>query len=79
MAQPSFRVNDKIDEWVEERTKYSNNKSQWYRYAAQTMRSADLAMDEIYERYQYDERREFVVEAIEKHLEDKKRELNHMD
>jgi len=43
------------------------------------MRSADLAMDEIYERYQYDERRQFVVEAIEKHLEDKKKELNHMD
>jgi metal-responsive CopG/Arc/MetJ family transcriptional regulator len=36
-------------------------------------------MDEIFERYQYDERQEFVVEAIEGHLEDKKQEINKMD
>ena len=79
MGHASFNLDDDIEEWVEERTKYSNNKSQWYRYATLTMRSADLAMDEIYERYQYDERREFVIEAIEKHLEDKKKEINQMD
>ena len=44
-----------------------------------TMRSADLAMDEIYERYQYDQRREFVIEAIENHIEKKKKEVNNMD
>jgi len=43
------------------------------------MRSVDVALDEIYKPYQYDERREFVVEAIEKHLEDEKQEIDKMD
>lgn len=79
MARASFQLDDDIEEWIENRMAYGQSKSAWYRYASQTMRSVDLALDEVYEPYQYDERREAVIEALEMYIEKKKKENDNME
>jgi len=78
MGHASFQIDDDIEEWIEDRMAYGQSKSAWYRYASRTMRSAELALDEIYEPYQYDERREAVIEALEMYIEEKKKENDNM-
>jgi len=79
MAKASFQIEDDVEEWVERRLDYGMSKSEWYRYASHTMRSVELALDDIYDPHQYDERREFVIQVMEEAVEEKKKELNHMD
>lgn len=75
MARASFTLDDDVEEWVESRMAYGQSKSAWYRYAAETMMQAELILNEVYERYQYEERAELVEAAIKKEVERRKREV----
>lgn len=74
MAQTSFKLSDDLDDWIEQRLTYGQSKGQWFRYAAQTTHELDEILDELYEEHQYDQRREFVVNAIAEKVEETKRD-----
>lgn len=69
MAQASFRLDDQIEEWVKTRLVAGQNKSIWYRYAVETTMQCDPILDEIYERYEYEKRQEFVEMAVKEKVE----------
>lgn len=76
MAQVGFRLNDDLDDFVQSRLVPGQNKSIWYRYSVKTMVQADPILDELYERYQYDERQEFVEAAVREKVDRVKKEGN---
>lgn len=69
MARPSFQIRDDIDEWVESRLVAGQAKSVWYRYATKTIMQCDPILDEMYERYQYEKRQEFVEAAVKEKVD----------
>jgi len=77
MAQTSFRLEDDIYEWVEERLLPGQSKSIWYRYAVETMHHVDVQLDTLYESYQYEERADFVEEAVMEKIERVREDANH--
>lgn len=76
MAQTSFRVDDEVPDFVDSRLVPGQNKSIWYRYAVESMMQVDPILDDLYERYQYDERQEFIEMAVKKEVERVKQEGN---
>lgn len=75
MARASFTLDDEIEEWVENRMAYGQSKSAWYRYAAETMMGVEPILDEVYERYQYEDRQELVEAAVRKEVDRRKAEV----
>ena len=73
MAKPSFNLDDDIDKWVEDRLVYGQTKSAWYRYAVRTTMECDEVLDELFEKYEYDKRREFVLNAVSEKVKETKR------
>jgi hypothetical protein len=65
-GQASFRLDDDIENWVENRLIAGQGKNVWYRHAVETMMSIGPTLDEIYEPYQYDERQELIEAAIQR-------------
>jgi metal-responsive CopG/Arc/MetJ family transcriptional regulator len=55
---------------------YGQSKSAWYRYAAETMMQCEPILDELYERYQYEERKELIEAAVKKEVDRRRREIN---
>jgi len=76
MAQTSFRFDDEIKEWVDNRLIQGQNAAVWYRYAVESVFAADQYLDDIYEPYQYDERKAFIEEAVRKEVERRKDEVD---
>ena len=76
MGQTSFRLPDQIENWVNGRLVSGQSKSVWYRYAVETTFQVDPILDEIYEPYQYDERKELVEAAVKKEVERRKNNTN---
>ncbi len=76
MAKPSFNIDDEVEEWVSSRLIAGQSKSVWYRYAVKSIMQCDPVIDEIFERYQYDERQEFIEEAVKREVERRKNEVN---
>lgn len=72
MARASFTLDDDVEEWVESRMAYGQSKSAWYRYAAETMMQIEPVLDEVYERYQYEDRKELIEAAVIKEVERRK-------
>ena len=77
MAQTSFRLQDEIYEWVEDRLLPGQSKSIWYRYAVETMHNVDGQLDTLYEPYQYDEREDFIEDAVMEKIDRVRGEANH--
>jgi hypothetical protein len=77
MAQTSFRIEDDIYEWVEDRLLPGQSKSIWYRYAVETVHNVDQHLDTLYEPYQYDERSDFVEAAVKEKIERVRNDANH--
>lgn len=77
MGHASFMLDDEIEEWVEDRMAYGQSKSAWYRYAAETMMHVDGQLDVLYERYQYDERSDFIEDAVMEKIERVRNDANH--
>jgi len=72
MAQTSFRFDDEIKNWVDSRLIQGQNAAVWYRYAVESAFVADQYLDDIYEPYQYEERKEFIEAAVQKEVERRK-------
>lgn len=72
MAQTSFRLDDELSEWVEDRLIAGQNKSTWYRYAVRMGMENDELLDELFEPYEYEKRREFVMNAVAEKVEETK-------
>lgn len=73
MAKASFVVEDDLDNRVERRLVPGQSKASWYRYAVQTVMNSDIMLDEMYEPYQHEERREFIEEAVREKIECEKK------
>ena len=76
MATTSFRIEDEIDNWVESRLVPGQSKSVWYQYATRTTMAVDPILDDLYERYQYDERQDLIEAAVKKEVERRKAEVD---
>jgi len=76
MARASFTLDDDLDDWVESRLVAGQAKAVWYRYAVQTTMQCDPILDELYERYQYEERQEFIEAAVKEKVEEVKKEAD---
>jgi len=72
MAQASFRLSDDKESLIESRLVPGQQKSKWYRYAVQTQLENDEVLDELFEPYEYEKRREFVREAVSEKVEETK-------
>jgi Arc/MetJ-type ribon-helix-helix transcriptional regulator len=70
MAQTTFRFPDNVDERVEERLATGQPKSVWFRYAATTMIQCEKDLDELFGPYEFQEREEFVRQAVQEKIED---------
>jgi len=69
MAQPSFRVDDEVDHFVESRLIAGQAKAVWYRYAVTTMMQCDPILDSLYDRYEYEKRQEFIETAVKEKVD----------
>lgn len=69
MARPSFQIEDEAENWVEERLVHGVSKSAWYRYAIKTMIQCDPILDQLYERYEWEKRQEFVEAAVKEKVD----------
>lgn len=76
MAQPSFQIDDQVEDWVESRLIEGQAKSVWYRYSVETIMAVDPILDDIFERYQYEERRELIEAAVKKEVDRRKAEVD---
>ena len=76
MARPSFQIDDQVEDWVESRLIAGQAKSVWYRYAVKSVMQVDPILDELYERYQYDERQELIEAAVRKEVDRRKGEID---
>jgi hypothetical protein len=76
MAQPSFRIDDDLEQFVESRIIEGQAKSVWYRYSIETTIQVDPILDEIFEPYQYEKRKELVEAAVKKEVDRRKDEIN---
>ncbi|MFC7131643.1 MULTISPECIES: hypothetical protein [Salinibaculum] len=72
MARASFIVEDDLDSQVENRLVAGQSKASWYRYSVETIMACDILLDDLYEPYQHDERREFIEEAVAEKIEREK-------
>jgi hypothetical protein len=72
MAQPSFRVDDSVDNFVESRLIAGQAKSVWYRYAVESIMQCDPILDDIYDRYEYEKRQEFIEVAVKEKVDEVK-------
>jgi len=76
VARPSFNLEDELDEWVKERLVPGQSKSRWYRYSVRTTRDCDKILDELFEEYEYEERREFILSAVSEKAEETKQKAD---
>jgi len=76
MAQTSFRFDDEIKNWVESRLIQGQNAAVWYRYAVESVYTADQYLDDIYEPYQYEERKDLIEAAVKKEVQRRKDEID---
>lgn len=72
MARTSFTLPDEVDEFVEERLVYGQSKSEWYRYASSLTADIEEELDELYDPFQFPERREFVRAAVKQAIRQEK-------
>lgn len=64
MGHASFQIDDQIEDWVQDRLVPGQNKSPYYRYALKTMLEVDAELDQLYEKYEYEKRQEFIEQAV---------------
>ena len=76
MAQPSFQIDDQVEQWVENRLIAGQAKSIWYRYAVETAMIVDPVIDDVLERYQYDKRQELIEAAVIKEVQRRKDDVD---
>lgn len=69
MAQTSLRVDDDIMDRIDGRLAPGQSKSVWYRYAIQTMVQCEDDLDELFGPYEFQEREEFVRQAVREKIE----------
>ena len=74
MAQAGFRLNDDIAEQIDERLVPGQKKSVWYRYAVQTMIECENDLDKLFDPYEFQEREEFVRQAVAEKVEEVERQ-----
>ncbi|RYJ12758.1 hypothetical protein ELS19_01410 [Halogeometricum borinquense] len=74
MGQATFRLDDEVEEWIENRLVAGQAKSVWYRYAVESTIQVDPILDELYEKYQYEERQELIESAVRKEVDRRKRD-----
>ena len=70
MAQTSFRLDDSVDEWVENRLVYGQSKGAFLRYTVETMMEIEPILDELYDKHDYQKREEFVRNAVEEKVDE---------
>jgi len=76
MAQTSVRIPDQTEDLISSRLVAGQAKSVWYRYAVESVIQVDPILDEIYEPYQYDERKELIEAAVKKEVKRRKENTN---
>jgi len=74
MGTVGFRLQDDIEEQIENRLVPGQNKSVWFRYAAQTMAGFEDDLDELFGPYEFQEREEFVRMAVAEKVEEVQRQ-----
>jgi len=78
MAKTSFTLDDDLDHWIESRLAYGQSKASFLRHSLQISKDVEPMLDEIYDRHQYEERRDFVMQAVSEKVEERKKEIDQM-
>lgn len=68
MGRTSFIIQDDLEEWIEDRLTYGQSKSGWYRYAVGAVHNVDSQLDRLYEPHQYDDRADFIEDAVKEKI-----------
>lgn len=75
MATPTVSMPDELEREIESHLSYGDSKSEWIRHAIALRMDVDPMLDELYESYQREERRDLVVAAVRKEVERRKDEV----
>jgi metal-responsive CopG/Arc/MetJ family transcriptional regulator len=75
MARTSISLPDELEREVESKLSYGDSKSEWIRHAIKLRMDVDPILDELYESYQREERRDLVVAAVRKEVDRRKQEI----
>ena len=78
MAKTSFQLDDDLDNWIESRLSYGQSKASFLRHSLAISKDIEPLLDEIYDRHQYEKRRDFVMEAVSEKVEERKKEIDRM-
>ena len=74
MGQASARIDDDVEEWIDDRLVPGQKKSTWIRYAILNAQNCDQLLDELFEPYEYDKRKAFIEEAVAEKVEETKQD-----
>lgn len=75
MAKSTIYLPDELKEQVRMGLSYGDSESEWIRHAIKLRMDVDPILDELYESYQREERRDLVVAAVRKEVERRKDEV----
>lgn len=75
MGTPTVSMPDELEREIESQLSYGDSKSEWIRQAIKIRQDVDPILDELYESYQREERRDFVVAAVRKEVDRRKDEI----
>lgn len=75
MARTTVSLPDELEREIESQLSYGDSKSEWIRQAIKIRQDVDPVLDELYESYQREERRDLVVAAVRKEVERRKDEV----
>lgn len=76
MAKPSISIEDEMLDMVDSNLSYGDSRSEWIRHAIELRLNVDPILDDLYESYQREERRDLVVAAVRKEVERRKSEID---
>jgi metal-responsive CopG/Arc/MetJ family transcriptional regulator len=76
MARTTLSLPDELNQQVEMELSYGDSKSEWVRQAIKLRMDVDPILDELYESYQREERRDLVVAAVRKEVDRRKDEID---
>ncbi|QGX96641.1 hypothetical protein EI982_09415 [Haloplanus rallus] len=68
-------MEDEMLDMVDANLSYGDSRSEWIRHAIALRLDVDPILDELYESYQREERRDLVVAAVRKEVDRRKQEI----
>lgn len=69
MARTTISFDDEIDDYIQNRLVKGQSRTIWLDYAIETVYGIDKQLDPQFDPWEYDERSEFIQEAVEEKIE----------